>query len=382
MSAAVFTTSFSASLVAEVQQLIDLERSGELAPITALEDIAAKLTEVNACEEAVLTDVERVYCHPKNRSSTGVKAFNAHETGHVIVGAGVDPRELAKACVIQMSPIEAMRQQQVDFNAGLVETGAGMIAKPFGKEDVLSLGGGHLFTFLRAVKAKCRSHIEKLRDQNGLMLWEAVASRDMRMREALTQGIKCRRFSWQCEVAWPLFTDLVQRALNASHEAAQRMSELEVLLQIADYDAARQPGQTLEAVIQAVEKRNHACTPYVAACGNFILKCGGGSGAPYIRFLNRFAKRFAASKILGQEFVTSLSNLDFSMDNKLVVLRCGCMLVNLVCDKEHDGIARTLTRSDVERLKSQHASHGITNYCRCVPDVRLSVYTPWFQPFR
>ena len=71
-----------------------------------------------------------------------------------------------------------------------------------------------------------------------------------------------------------------------------------------------------------------------------------------LHFLDRFAKEYGESKVLGEEFVTAVVNVELSMTDKVPYVRAALVATNLVAEKVVDGIARLLYKSDVERLKT------------------------------
>ena len=69
-----------------------------------------------------------------------------------------------------------------------------------------------------------------------------------------------------------------------------------------------------------------------------------------VKFMDRFGKRFSEMKVLGEEFVSSLVDLKIGLD-KCVGLKVGLILANTISTKVVDGIAKSVVKADVERLK-------------------------------
>ena len=72
-----------------------------------------------------------------------------------------------------------------------------------------------------------------------------------------------------------------------------------------------------------------------------------------VKFMDRFGKMYGTNKKLGQDFITSVVDVHFGDLDPCVYLRVACILSNLASDKQSDGVAKLLTCSDVEKLKSK-----------------------------
>ena len=328
-----------------------MARNGEVAPIKAYEDICEYLIERGIVENDVLLDFKEILCHPGNRSKTGLNGYNAHQNGDRIVKAGFTQSELNKAAVFEMSIFEPQRSEQINANKRFVHMAGGMLAPPWGKEKYMSVGTGHFIAFVRAALAGCVSPIKDLTDGSGRLNAELIRKKDPRMGSCMDTGIKVRKFPWQAEAAWPQLPDLCQRALNATNEINAKNTELEVMCAIADLDEQRREGQTFESIIESLALSTPPCLQYIMKVGKLATLIGGGPGAPYVKFMDRFGKRFGEDKVLGEEFVCSLVDLVFSKTEKVVAVRIGMILCDIVTDKIVDGISKCIVKTDVERMK-------------------------------
>jgi hypothetical protein len=241
-----------------VQGLIDKVLSGNMAPKTALKDILEHLSEHNIVLQQKLT-VEQVMVHPANRGGLGLNAYNAHANGEKILDIGVDEEELEKAMAFQRMPLEPLRSEQLAFNQRLVDSSKGMLSPLTGKEEVCSVGTGHTAAFFKAINAGCATPQTKLQDAAGRLSKEALCNRDKRLQTALTSGWTWQVLPWQCQIQWPRLPDLAQRALNASQNVASLMSELEVVVTIAELDATRTDASDFNDCVTAVARNNPPC---------------------------------------------------------------------------------------------------------------------------
>ena len=147
---------YSDALVHMVQCKIDAARSGKIPPITAFEDIMELFVEHNIVRVEVVHP-SLVFVHTCNRGGLGLNPHNAHRNGAIMKSVGCDPSELHKSLVIEMSPLEPKRSEQMAFNIRLIEAAKGLLAQPTGRERLLSLGGGHFLAFFRAVLEGCKT---------------------------------------------------------------------------------------------------------------------------------------------------------------------------------------------------------------------------------
>ena len=138
---------YSPELVKKVQDIIDTAHGGEVAPLTAYEDVSDILVEEGIAENDVLVMMEEVLVHPKNKSEMGLNGFQTHKNGNDVLVVGFHDHEVKKAAVFQLSPFEPMRSDQLRFNDLQVERSNGMLAPRFGKETCMSVACGHLFAF-------------------------------------------------------------------------------------------------------------------------------------------------------------------------------------------------------------------------------------------
>ena len=187
-------------------------------------------------------------------------------------------------------------------------------------------------------------------DEQGNIVPDLV-KKDARMAAVLDQGFKWLVFPWQVEETWPLLPDLCQRALNSSHSVTNKSNELAVMAAIVDMES-RRSGGSYNDVLETLKLSGPVCLPYLDMVGSFACVNAGGPGAPLIHFLDRFAKKFGEHKLLGEEMFAALVALKSPETDPWIFLRVGILAANLTSLRVVDGIARLITKTDVDRLRS------------------------------
>ena len=199
-----------------------------------------------------------------------------------------------------------------------------------------------------------RTPMDAIADQHGVidlakLKWSEAYT------EMLEKGWSWKIFQWQVGETWPQAADIIQRALNASHSVGASMSELEVAVTISDH-VVMQIAQGLAANFEAATNEalgaNPQCAGYANKLSTLVELYGGGAGAPVIRKLDDFAKKYAANRRMGEEFVSAVVDVKFSTTRAFPLLRSAMIATNLTASKVVDGVARLLTKSDVLQMSS------------------------------
>ena len=170
---------------------------------------------------------DQVGVHPSNRSCVGVSGTEAHAHGQQILKVGFSWQKCS-----DVMAIEAGRDNEhaTMFNTQLVELSGGLIP-PLSDLRLLSLGGAHTNTWLRALRAGCASAVPELGDARGCLNAEELSAGKPALQEAIQSGLKWTVLHEQVEQAFPKLIPLFQSALN-THSSGQQ-SEIEVLLELA-----------------------------------------------------------------------------------------------------------------------------------------------------
>ena len=154
-----------------------------------------------------------------------------------------------------------------------------------------------------------------------------------------------------CERVWPLLPEVAQRALNASQNVVSPSSEIEVAVTITQFDGTRPSNLPFQSCIDAAAMNNPACKYYIDVVGEFARTCAGGPDAPYLKFLNRFSEKYAKNKVLGEVFLTAVTQLQSGdILEPLTMTRIACVATNLIATKVVDKAAKLLTKTDISKL--------------------------------
>lgn len=216
---------FTEALVKTVSfRIAAAKKSGEL--LSTWDDIKQQLIEANVAWEAQ-TPPEFVGVHPDNRSGTGVGGSEAHFHGHKICKAGFSWIKAADATAFEVAPGVSKAH---DENDKIVSLSGGLIP-PLTQLRLLSVGGGHTNTFLRAVKAGCRSAVTELADATGHLSAEKLTVGRPGLKEAVDKGLRWFVLHHECERVWPELVDFIQKTLNTDVREVQ--SEIECMLSMS-----------------------------------------------------------------------------------------------------------------------------------------------------
>jgi hypothetical protein len=340
----------SNQVVVELVKAIMAEEGGPLSKFLKCKDalLAAKVGYYSTL------DVDTMMVHPANRGGLGINHFNAHQVGFKIHKLGADMSQLKQACCMEMHPPGAARDQEVACNQGLVDKSAGMLAPVNGQERYVSLSTGHTAAFCKAAKGRCVTNISAIADAAGRIDLNLLSSSSSNF--ALMVG---RGWSWFCVPYWvgdevPGFPHLAQQALNASHSVANQATEIEVAASIAEAIASQGPNINWKRAIAAAAASEPPCVEYIDTVGQYVKLYGGGGSAQLIHFLSGFAKQYGESLKLGQEFMKAITELAIpSNDSIFVHLRTAVLATQLTTGKVVDGIAKLITRADVNSFKTK-----------------------------
>ena len=324
---------------------------------------AGPLSKFLLCKEVLLTakvgyfatlDVDTMLVHPANRGGLGINHFNAHQTGWKIHKVGADLSQLKQACCCEMHPVGVAKEKEVACNQKLVDKSAGMLAPLTGQERYVSLSCGHTAAFCKAAKARCVTNIPGIADSASKLDPNILASNSPNFEKMLGEG-----WTWFVVPYWladevPGFPHLAQQALNASHSVANQATEMEVAASIAEVIASQGASICWKAAIAAAAASEPPCIDYIDTVGMYVKLYGGGSKAQLIHFLSGFAKQYGESLKLGLEFMKAITDLQMpSQKSVFVHLRTAVLATQLTTTKVVDGIARLITKADVNNFKTK-----------------------------
>ena len=322
--------------------------------LTRWEQCIAFLTEEKLVSEEPIK-CTLVLCSPANRSKLGLNAFEAHRTGKKVVDIGFSMEELRGAVCIEMDPDSSKNADQIAFNVKLVKLSDGMLAAIDGGEKYLSVGGGHMVAFLRAIIECCKTSEPTLADEQGNLNKQKLL-RDPILRQILEKGYTWLVISWKVSRDCQEFADFAQRALNATNSIASECSELEVMSGISEFADFQRKDKTdpdWDKCSAAAISGNPRSAPYVKVLTEYVQKYGGGVGAPVVHDLDAFAKQHSQNLVLGQDFMENVVNMKLGETTPCPRFRAGCLATNLTSAKSIDGISKLLTKSDLGKFQTK-----------------------------
>ena len=90
---------------------------------------------------------------------------------------------------------------------------------------------------------------------------------------------------------YPQFANIAQQALNVSNHIATEMSELEVAIILAKFVETGKE----DRAVNHIQNLSAPSAPYAETMLVFVKECGGGAGAPRLKFADSVAKSFHIS---------------------------------------------------------------------------------------
>lgn len=290
--------------------------------------------------------------HPKNRCSLGVGGSEAHLHGAQILACGWSWRKASDATAVEAPP-PGMNDEALKANEDWVRLSGGLIP-PLTTLKLLSLGGAHTNTFLRAVKAGSRSYVASLADSSGNLNADSLCAGRPEFAEAVHRGLRWTVLHWQVPVAFPGIEHLCQSALNV--QAKGDVSEVEVMLDISRMrDAALARGEEVNwgDLAAAAGRSLPSCASWVDVLASFVQGCP----PELLEELSDFHKAFGcgektSQRILGSEFLQKLSVLSWGPAEKFPLLKVAAIEANLSAPAARivDGHCRLLTAGSLAAL--------------------------------
>ena len=344
-------SSLSVSSAAAIKGLIDNADIPILSRYLQIMDILEKDNMVSV----LFLHSSAVMTHPANRGKLGLNPHNVHLLGKRVKDIGADSAELHGAVAFEMSNDATVHMDQLQFNQDLVKVSDGLLSPLTGKGKYLSVGGGHMVAFTRAVAAGCKTPIVELADKNG-KLDAHLLQNDSVFSTMISSGYKWNRISNVVDQAIPGLADFCQRSLNSTNSISAEQSELEVMSSIAQF-ANNQAKQGQEpdykACTEAATAGNPPCKPYAVNLATFAKLYGGGPGAPIVVQLDKFAKKHSRHMVLGSEFTGAVVSASFGDIHPCPRVRAGLLGCKLTSPRAVDGVARLLSKSDVSKMTSK-----------------------------
>ena len=334
---------FSKGVIDKVGMLIK-QGNNSGARVQAWEDILNVLQEHGLAWKGQYIP-EHVGVHPQNRASLGVGGSEAHHHGAQILKAGFSWSKCSDVVAIE-SPPAPHDAEAVAANLQYEALSDGLIP-PLHMLRLLSLGGGHTNTFLRAVKACCRSAVPVLADDCGKLNPSQLCTNRPAFKDALDQGLVWTVLHWQSAVVWPELVHLVQVALNTTAQTQQ--SEIEVMLNMnTAREAAASAGLKVEweCIEASASHSMPPCAGYIKDISSYVQR----QAPELLTELGLFQKAFACndsgpSRTIGEQFIQKLNSLKWGATHPCPHILLAAVECQLTCPshKVVDGLCRLLT---------------------------------------
>ena len=347
---------FTEAVVREVLALlVEAEQTGER--VAAWDKIVDVLLKNNIAWYSYVLP-EFVGVHPGNRNGLGVSGAESHSHGLQVLTAGFSWRKCADATGIEADPNDTVAEQ---FNKDLVAVAAGLIPVLTALK-VLSCGASHTNTFLRAVKARCPTPVEKLKDESGRLNPDKLCVGRQSFQEALDKGLRWLVIHRQAPLVWKGLVPCIQTALNT--EARGGQSEVEVMkIMHSEMEACIKSGQTPDwkRIEQVAGYSMPDCLPYIGVLADYVKSNSGGLGRELLNEIAEFRKAFGgqasamSKRILGSVFFSKLSAMNFGVGVKRPHIQTGLVKTNLISPKNRmvDNMCQLITPTHIAKLTSK-----------------------------
>ena len=213
-------------------------------------------------------------CHPQNRGSSMVNAFNAHKKGHDILEAGVKAELLPpNSLAVEVAIDSKVKENQFKLNMKMVSDSNGLLAPVTGHERFLTLANSHFVQWARAMDNGCKGP-----DGNPLTVTPD-------MKPLLREGWQWRIISSEAEKLWPQLPAFAAMAMNSHNTNQITSNELEAMMQLADL---YQAGMKMDESIIAVEHSSPSCKKYMHDVAYFCKMYSGGESFPLLQRLDSY----------------------------------------------------------------------------------------------
>ena len=312
-----------------------------------------------------------------------LNGFNAHANAANVKKIGANRKELHGAVAIEMQPVPAERDLQIEANRKLATASKGLISLPDGTELYLTLGTGHMASFCRSANAGGTTPFKTLQGPDGKTISTELLKRDPEWKAMLEEGWLFDILPWQVEKSWPSLPEFIQRALNAANSVATDATEWEVAIAMSETFESMAEAPSWQLAMQAATAGNPRCAPYAASIRSLVQLYGGGSGAPIIREQDAFAKTLGApwrGVHLGEEFTRAVVETKLHAYEPRLHLRHALISANLSSPKVVNGVAKLITKSDIFALQNQMVMVGVVDdELGAAREFLLSLKLPWNQ---
>ena len=304
--------------------------------------------------------------HKNNRGGLLLSPHNVHRNGAKIHASGANMKNLSNALCFELGSSGSLRQQHIEKNQELIARADGLLAPINGTERYVSVGCGHTVAFCKTVQNGGVTNQPELqaKGSNRIDTQKICMSADF-------DTMVNRGWTWEVipacvDETFPEFSTIAQRALNTQNHTNTAISELECMMTIEA--SLTDPGframpNFKELALDNISAMAAPCSSYAASLLEFVSIYGGGPGAPFIKFMDSVAKGFGCNVSLGSAYWAGLASAQFPDKTSMFpLIRIAMALANMTSDKIEDGVAKLLSRADVNKVtvkaKSAEASEA------------------------
>lgn len=170
--------------------------------------------------------------------------------------------------------------------------------------------------------------------------------------QCIQNGWEWVAISSQVEESIPELPNWFQMGMNSSNSIGKPQTELELAAALA---SLFQQGLDSQQAMKRAKEGDIKCQASLPDVCHYCQKYGGGPEFPLTHYLARFAKQYGAALQTGQEFMATLSHMNFRVPGKEFPLTRLAAWATMVTSshKATDGLAKILTVADLQKLKSQ-----------------------------
>ena len=257
-------------MTAQVQSILDNKTDGV---ISKLEKVV-NLLESRGWAEKIVLKPQQLVCHPSNRGSSMVNAWDCWKKGLNILSTGLKPSLLApnSLCVeLARKPVD--KKQQLLKNEELMDASENCLGRMTNSERYLTLGSSHFVYFCRAL-------------QQGAV---PPGGEKLQIPEEMT-ALLSTGWSWtvlkaEVEESFPSFPGWAATALNSVNSNSKAVSELEAMLEIA---SLLKQGKKMTECVELLQEGMPSCSDYMEDLAYFVKLYAGGDGCPVLHQLKEF----------------------------------------------------------------------------------------------
>jgi hypothetical protein len=315
--------------------VVELLRMAETVNLVSSVKSLLKTLQENGVIYTLQIHSKLIGCHPCNRDGYGINAMDVHELGSDIFAIGFDLDEVRAVCCEVSSTDDECRL----WNQTLISHADGLLP-PMEFLKFATLWGGHTNQVLRCVDAGV-PHADESMTVGGRLNLEKIREKDPVFAAAVQDGIKWMVIPASVLTEFPSMASLVQAAGNASGQVAKGEHEFQVLRKIHNAwwgeharlasSANPNPRVSFADVKEKVLRSKPPCAASVPSMYSFVLTCGGGKSACFLRETELFVKANAPSNRTTAPDLYDALSVDFKGSEQCIRFRHAVLKLAYTC---------------------------------------------------